>query len=237
MARLRLSRTLGLRDAASVVFALVAILPILLLVYLLSQADLLRHSHAQVGIVLALFVSVLGFLVFRRMVGQIVRLAAAFQASASGEGFAAPADARSPVVPTLAEVPEIGQITSAFRQMIEDLRAATQRLEDLVFKLGALNETVELAARVPKIQDLLGLVLQNTMRSVRATVGSIMILDPERQVLTRVVSKGFAGAAEGEAEIRLGEGIAGQVAAQGEPVLVENIEADPRFAGENALSA
>ncbi len=106
-----------MRDAASVVFALVAILPILLLVYLLSQADLLRHSHAQVGIVLALFVSVLGFLVFRRMVGQIVRLAEAFQASASGEGFAAPADARSPVVPTLAEVPEIGQITTAFRQM------------------------------------------------------------------------------------------------------------------------
>jgi len=232
--RFWLSRTLGLRDAASVVFALVAILPILVLVYLLSQADLLRHGHAQLGIFLALLVSVLGFLVFRRMVGQIVRLADAFQASASGQGFEMTVDARSSVVPTLAEVPEIGQITTAFRQMIDDLRASTQRLEDIVFKLGTLNETVELAARVPKIQDLLSLVLQNTMRAVRATVGSIMILDPDRQVLTRVVSQGIPDDVGAQVEVRLGEGIAGQVAAQGEPVLVENIETDPRFARENA---
>ena len=101
-------------------------------------------------------------------------------------------------------------------------------------KLGTLNETVELAARVPRMQDLLRLVLQNTMGAVRATIGSIMMLNPERQTLKVVVSHGIPEDIASQTEVRLGEGIAGKVAAEGQPVLVEDIETDPRFGRENA---
>src|SRR6266508_2112450 len=205
----RLSRTLSLRAAASVVFALVALLPILLLVYFLSWAD------------------------FLRLVSQIARLAETVQASAAGKPVVL-RDESSAVVPRLAEVTEIGQLTAAFRQMVDDLRGATQRLEDLVFKLGTLNETVELAARVPRMQDLLTLVLQNTMRAVRATRGSIMMLDPERQVLKVVVGQDIPADIVSRVEVKLGEGIAGKVDAEGEPSLVEEIETDPRFGRQSA---
>jgi signal transduction histidine kinase/CheY-like chemotaxis protein/HAMP domain-containing protein len=226
---LRLSRTLSLQAAASVVFALVALLPILLLLYVLSWADLLRYGAAQLGVFLALAVSVGGFLLFRRLVSQIGRLAETVQATAAGQPVAVPDESGSVVVPKLAEVTEIAQLTAAFRQMVEDLRGATQRLEDLVFKLGTLNETVELAARVPRLPDLLRLVLQHTMRAVRATRGSIMMLDPERQVLRVVVAHDIPDAIATQVEVKLGEGIAGKVAAEGEPILVEDTEADPRF--------
>jgi signal transduction histidine kinase len=225
----RRSRTMSLREAASVVFALVALLPILLLVYLLSRHQMLHSTEAQIGLLAAVVVSVLGFVVFRRMVDQIAQLA---------QGLLAPTQARSETlrrgdqaaaVPGLGEVTEIGQVRDAFYHMLDDLRGSTQRLEDLVFKLGTLNEMVELAARIPRIQDLLGLVLQSTMRAVRATVGSIMILDRDRTVLRLAASRGIPDDVVPAVEVKVGEGVAGKVVEMGEPVLVDDIASDPRF--------
>jgi signal transduction histidine kinase len=122
------------------------------------------------------------------------------------------------------------QVGDAFGRMLEDLRGSTERLEDLVFKLSTLNEVVELASRVPQLQDLLSLVLERTMRTVRAGIGSIMLLDHERQVLRVVAARGLPDDVVGSAEVRVGEGIAGKVVQIGEPVLVEDITADRRFA-------
>jgi len=222
-------RSMSLREAASVVFALVALLPILLMVYLLSRHDLMRSGEAQIGLAAAVAVSILGFLVFRRMMDQI---------SALAQGFVDPTEAkaetlrrveRASAVPGLGEVTEIGQVRDAFYHMLDDLRGSTQRLEDLVFKLGTLNEMVELAARIPRIQDLLGLVLQSTMRAVRATVGSIMILDRERTVLKLAASRGIPDDVIPQIEVKVGEGVAGKVVEMGEPVLVDDIATDPRF--------
>ncbi len=227
----RRSRTMSLREAASVVFALVALLPILLFVYLLSRHELLHNTEAQVGLLAAVVVSILGFMVFRKMVDQISQLA---------QGFLSPSEVKpdtlrrrdrgaAGAVPGLGEVTEIGQVRDAFYHMLDDLRGSTQRLEDLVFKLGTLNEMVELAARIPKIQDLLGLVLQSTMRAVRATVGSIMILDRDRTVLKLAASRGIPDEVVPAVEVKVGEGVAGKVVEMGEPVLVDDIASDPRF--------
>ena len=132
-----------------------------------------------------------------------------------------------------AAVRPTAQMGDAFGRMLDDLRGSTERLEDLVFKLSTLNEVVELAARVPQLQDLLSLVLERTMRTVRAGIGSIMLLDHERQVLRVVAARGLPEGVVGSAEVRVGEGIAGKVVQIGEPVLVEDISADPRFGKPN----
>lgn len=225
----RRPRGMSLREAASVVFALSALLPILLFVYLCSRHDLLRNPEAQIGLLAAVVVSVLGFIVFRRMMVQISILARGFLAPADARGETLRRVEQTGAVPGLGEVTEIGQVRDAFYQMLADLRSSTQRLEDLVFKLGTLNEMVELAARIPRIQDLLGLVLQSTMRAVRATVGSIMILDRDRTVLKLAASRGIPDDVVPGVEVKLGEGVAGKVVEMGEPVLVDDIASDPRF--------
>jgi signal transduction histidine kinase len=225
----RRPRTMSLREAASVVFALSALLPILLFVYLFSRHDLLRDTEAQIGLLAAVAVSILGFVVFRRMMAQISLLAQGFLAPAEAKAETLRRVERTGAVPGLGEVTEIGQVRDAFYHMLEDLRTSTQRLEDLVFKLGTLNEMVELAARIPRIQDLLGLVLQSTMRAVRATVGSIMIVDRDRTVLRLAASRGIPDDVGPAVEVKVGEGIAGKVVEMGEPVLVDDIATDPRF--------
>src|SRR2546426_367676 len=121
-------------------------------------------------------------------------------------------------LPGLGQVAEIGQLAGAFHQMLEDLRASTQRLEDLVFKLGTLNELVEMSTRIPKIQDLLASVLQSTMRAVHANIGSIMLLDGQRKTLRIATSRGLPSEVHDQAEVRLGEGVAGKVAELGDAV-------------------
>src|SRR5439155_9660465 len=222
-------RARSLREAAAVIFALAAILPILLFVYLLQHANVLQRSDVQAGLFLALVVAAGGFLMFRRIVDHIVRFARGFQPPGADRAVGTVRETPLAPVPGLGRLAEIDQAAEAFYQMLGDLRGATQRLEDLVFKLGALNETVELAARIPVIQDLLGPVLQKTMLAVRATVASIMLVDKEGQALRLAASRGIPDEIASRAEVRIGEGIAGRVVELGETVLVDDVETDPRF--------
>jgi signal transduction histidine kinase len=60
-----------------------------------------------------------------------------------------------------------------------------------------------------------------------------MLLDHERQILRVVAARGLPEGVVGSAEVRVGEGIAGKVVQIGEPVLVDDITADPRFGKPN----
>src|SRR2546422_10092758 len=202
------SKAMNLREAAAVIFVLVAVLPLMLFVAFLSVSDLITKTEAQFAAFMAVIISCLGFVVFRRLMDQIARLAREVNLPVLPDEPLP--DATQPGrVPALGQVAEIGQLAGAFHQMLEDLRASTQRLEDLVFKLGTLNEVVELSARIPKIQDLLASLLQSTMRAVHANIGSIMLLDQQRKTLRIVASRGLADKVHDEAEVRLGEGVAG----------------------------
>jgi signal transduction histidine kinase len=233
VSRVRLfSDTVRLGGAVSIVFAVATLLPFLVLLSVLVRLDVLHALEAQVGLLVALAVAALGFVLLRRMVSPIARLAEAVQSPAGAAALAGPRGRR---VAGLGQVAEIGELGDAVARMLGDLRASTSRLEDLVFKLGALNEVVELAARVPKIHDLLALVLERTMRTVRARTGSILLLDPERRVLRMAAARGLPPGIGADHEIPLGEGIAGRVAQTGEALVVNDVEADPRIAGSPDL--
>jgi two-component system NtrC family sensor kinase len=229
-----------LREAASTIFALTAVLPLLLFVYFMWRFGLLESTEAQVGILFALAIALLGYVLFRRLTQRVADLGRALgQAlpSVPADKLAAPAPASKGTstagVPGLGQVNEIGEIAQAFGRMLLELRASTERLEDLVFKLGALNDMVEMAARIPRIEDLLSHVLERTMRAVSARIGSIMLLDRERQTLRIAVGRGLQEAGRGPVEVKVGEGIAGKVVEMGEAVVVEDIEKDPRFGQQN----
>jgi two-component system NtrC family sensor kinase len=225
----------GLRRAADAIFALISLLPLLLFVFFMWQFDRLHETTAQVGVLLAVIIALLGFVVFRQMVDRISDRIFDLNRVVQGHVDSVPARTeQANIVPGLGAIAEIGDIANAFSGMLRELRASTERLEDLVFKLGTLNDMVEMAARIPKIEDLLAHVLERTMRAVSATIGSIMLLDRERQVLRVAVGRGFADQeSRTQVEVKVGEGIAGKVVQIGEAVLVEDIEKDPRFAKVN----
>jgi signal transduction histidine kinase/HAMP domain-containing protein len=228
-----------LREAASTIFSLTAVLPLLIFLYFMWKFGLLESTEVQLGIFFALAIALLGYALFRRLTSRVAELGRALgQAvsapSTTAERAAAPATRGATAeVPGLGQVNEIGEIAQAFGRMLGELRASTERLEDLVFKLGALNDMVEMAARIPRIEDLLSHVLERTMRAVSAGIGSIMLLDRDRQTLRIAVGRGLKDTGRGSVEVKVGEGIAGKVVEMGEAVVVEDIEKDPRFGQAN----
>src|SRR5262245_66111824 len=140
--------------------------------------QLLESTEAQIGIFFALAIALLGYVLFRRLTARVADLgrglgqALAAPAPAEKKAAATPAKgSATAAVPGLGQVNEIGEIAQAFGKMLLELRASTERLEDLVFKLGALNDMVEMAARIPRIEDLLSHVLERHMRAVSAGIG------------------------------------------------------------------
>jgi len=224
-----ISKTVSLREAASAIFGISTLLPILLLVSFLSRHDLLGKLEAQLSLLAAVALAVFGFVALRRMVDRISTLVNALGAPTPVEEAGSLGGIESPI-PGLGAVAEIGQLRDFLSRLLVDLRNSTERLEDLVFKQGTLNEMVEVAARIPEMKDLLALVLERTMRTVRAAVGSIMLVDRERQNLRIVAARGVAESALADVGLCVGGGIAGRVAQLGEPIVVDDVEADPRFA-------
>lgn len=218
--RSKVYRTVSLRQAAAVIFALTALLPLLTFLFHLNRHELLGRTETQAGLFLALLTAGLGFVLFRLIVDRIVQLARTVGTQGTD------------TVPGIGPVTEIAQIRRTFRNLLNDLGGSKEDLRKLMVRLVSLNEIVDQTAHTLPGHDFLDRVLLRTMRVVSATVGSIMLLDPRSPMLRIAAGRGLPDEAFG-AEVKLGEGIAGKVAKLGVPVLVNDIEKDPRFAKPN----
>src|SRR5712692_12077644 len=75
------TRQQGLQQAASMIFALVAIVPLLIFAWTLNVLGVIRHTQAQVSLALALAISLLGFWIFRSMLGRMAEVVQALAAA------------------------------------------------------------------------------------------------------------------------------------------------------------
>ena len=75
------SRQQGLRQAAAIIFALVAIVPLLVFAWTLHALDVVKRTEAQVGLSLSLAVALLGFWMFRMMLARMSEVVQALVAA------------------------------------------------------------------------------------------------------------------------------------------------------------
>jgi diguanylate cyclase (GGDEF)-like protein len=80
---------------------------------------------------------------------------------------------------------------------------------------------------------LLQMILDKSAELLKAEQGSLMMLDEKTDALLLEAKKGIVQGMPDKISIRRGEGIAGRVAQQGEPILVQNLESDPRIRQKN----
>lgn len=116
-----------------------------------------------------------------------------------------------------------GQIST--KAAVGDGDRSARDLEILARVGRSLLETVD-------VDEQLGLTLQLATDALGADRGSVLMADSDARVLMIRASQGLPPQASDSA-IPFGEGIAGWVAAQNEPVILHGDVADPRFAGIN----
>jgi len=71
----------GLQQAASVIFALVAVVPLLIFAWTLNALGVIRSTQAQVSLSLALGVALLGFWMFRSLLSRMAEVVQALTAA------------------------------------------------------------------------------------------------------------------------------------------------------------
>ncbi len=104
--------------------------------------------------------------------------------------------------------------------------------EELEKKLLELSIMFEVAREVNSTLDLeevLSLILDRAADILEVKLVSLMLIEEETGELVIKVARGLAERIVKAARVKMGENISGWVAESGEPLLVPNIDKDPRF--------
>jgi len=217
------------RYKSALIFSLTSILPLLLFLLVLENQGLIQNPKVVMFLGFSVGIAVVGFVFFHQIVRQVNTLASDFLRVESGE--INEITVREEETPQ--EFSEMARIADAFNKTLTDLKSHTRELENLVDKLTTLSDLTGLVSRIPNIQEVLQMVLERTMSTVNARIGSIMLLDDNKQNLSIAAAVGLDESIINKTAINLGEGIAGKVAQTGEAVLVEDVEKDERFRKTN----
>ncbi len=128
------------------------------------------------------------------------------------------------------------QIVTAFCRQTALLIENRRLHQDLYEKFYQFATISSLTRSITPIQDyetLLRTILDLSADLLKAEQGSLMLIDHETDALLLEAKKGIVDGVTEKFRINRGEGIAGRVAEMGEPLLVENLEQDPRIRQSN----
>ncbi|MGB9857973.1 MAG: HD domain-containing phosphohydrolase [Dictyoglomaceae bacterium] len=103
-------------------------------------------------------------------------------------------------------------------------------LEERVRELNILQEVGNKINSTLRLKDLLNLIMFLSKETLEAEASSLMLLDEKNRKLVFEVALGEKGDIIKQFKIPLGEGIAGWVAMTGEPIIVNDVNKDSRFA-------
>jgi signal transduction histidine kinase/FixJ family two-component response regulator len=102
-------------------------------------------------------------------------------------------------------------------------------LQERVAQLTLVNELSGLLGSTRDPQQLLDLILKRVQEILDCEASSLLLRDEKTGELYFLVARGAQAAQVRSLRLRRGEGIAGWVFAHGEPLLIPEVQADPRF--------
>lgn len=109
-----------------------------------------------------------------------------------------------------------------------ELEETNTKLDQRVKELTILHEVSKNISSILDLEQLLKLIMEKSTDLFQAQKGSLMLVDKERKELAIKVAKGLSDKIIEGVRLKYGEKIAGLVLEEGEPLLVENIEKDPK---------
>ncbi len=116
------------------------------------------------------------------------------------------------------------QDLSTESSLVDTLQKRNLELKETVARLAAVNEIGKATTGLLNLQELYDSLVRMVAQHLQARRVSILVCEPGGDSMSLVASMGITKREALECSLQLGEGIAGQVAASQEPLLVEDIE-------------
>lgn len=126
----------------------------------------------------------------------------------------------------------INKCLESQRQIIANVQLL-QKLKEKKEKTEEMLHISEMMNSITELNDLANFIITELTRFLEARRGSLMLVDEGFQYLVIKAAKGIDESIIKSTKIRIGEGIAGWVAQEGKPWLVEDIEKDSRTLQRN----
>lgn len=111
--------------------------------------------------------------------------------------------------------------------------ALQEELRQRLHSVSAAREIAVLLSASLEPDEVFRHLFRGVETALQADIVSVMLLDPDGRTLRIAASQGLPADVATAAVQRLGEGIAGYVAREGYPLLVDNVEKDLRFRRRN----
>ncbi|GFP43112.1 two-component system, NarL family, sensor histidine kinase DegS [Candidatus Hakubella thermalkaliphila] len=126
-------------------------------------------------------------------------------------------------------IPNAVDFLCSLARTIAELCYQRDELSTWVVGLSTLYEVGKAISSTLSLREILDVTTERAISVTKAETGSIMLLDEKKGELSIETACGLDHKAVKQVRTKLGEGIAGWVAQQGEPVLLVDLATDPRF--------
>ena len=197
----RLERRLALA------FGFMSFIPILLIVW--AMVTRVELGFALFPIAGSAFV---GYIIVRHMIRSVLTVAEKAKTVSDGGTLAQPIE--------VDEHNEIGELARCFNRIthelehkIEELESSRQLVKKLLSRIGTAMNSYE------GIDNLLTLIVENSTAAMEAQMGTLMLVDGEKQELSVKTTWSTNGqAADAAFRLKLGDGVPGWVAREGRPM-------------------
>ena len=121
----------------------------------------------------------------------------------------------------------------SFNHLMKRFDKTTTELQRRVFELLTIKAMTEEAFLKLDTDGLLNLLLEKSMAVAQARIGSVFLVDATQQRFHVIASRGMGFDLSKDAFLEINTSLARSVLSERKPVLVENIETDPRTLKKN----
>jgi len=212
-------RKKGLRYHLLIIEFLVVVIPFLSLFYILYREQFYLKISQMVLIALTLALILSGLIILRQIFDRFSLLAASLQEAKLGEKVP---------VSVQQDTAELHEITISFNALMNRLEETSAELQRRSFGLLNIEELTRIAGKSLDIDELLRRLLEKSMTVTKARIGSVLMVESDKNNFRVVGARGPAPGPEKGSYINIDDTLLRYVVSERKSLLVQDIENDPR---------
>jgi len=231
------SETLRVREKIVIIESLIFVLPFLILLHIIYQGNYhfdLLQIIMFVGIVIFILA---GMIILRQILGRVSIIAMSLKKVESGN--AVPIDIQKDVV-------ELHEISVSFNNLLQKLEQVSEELDQKALELSTIKDLTKIINCNLSIDDQMSVLLEKCMAITGAQIGSVFMVEPETRQRYLAAAKstpmsvselyrfrvcatmGHGDELKKGSLINIENSVAKAVLLERGPLLIQDIEKDPR---------
>jgi two-component system cell cycle sensor histidine kinase/response regulator CckA len=216
----------GLRYNLLIIEFLVVVIPFIILFYIFYIENTFLKSSQMILIALTLLLILAGLIILRQIFDRFSLVAISLKKAEGGE---------KALIRMQQDTAELQEIAGSFNNLMNRLEGTTSELQYRVFELITIKELTEVAGRSLDIEELLNMLLEKTMAVSKAQIGSVLMVEFDKKRFRVVTTRGLEPGPRKGSHININDTLLQHIVSEKKPLLVQDIESDPRTRKVNDL--